>query len=110
MEKVLCIFIAGLVTVFLTLHVSAQQSPATQNDTLCISSAGSQNRMIINSENLAQLNGCTDSLNVKGQIVQRGQNNSVEISTKKQSSKNKQIPMTKILKPKQVPAVRGLGH
>ena len=81
MKKMMPIFIAGLATVFLTLHVSAQQSPATQNDTLCVTSAGTNNHVIINSKNVTQLNDCIDSLAVKGEIVQNGQNNKVAIQT-----------------------------
>lgn len=83
MKKMMRIFIAGLATVFLALHVAAQQSPATQKDTLCISSAGTNNQVIINSKNVTRLNDCTDSLAVKGEIVQRGENNSVEINTER---------------------------
>ena len=100
MGKIMRFFIAGLVTVFLTLHVSAQQSPATQNDTLCISSAGSQNQVVINSKNATRLNDCTDTLAVKGQIVQRGQNNSVEINTKRETSNDKNQITNKSQNPK----------
>ena len=91
MEKMIYIFIAGLATVFLTLNVAAQKSPATQKDTLCISSAGTNNQVIFNSKNVTRLNDCTDSLTVKGEIVQNGQNNKVaiQIPNNKRAPKNK---------------------
>ena len=121
MNKFMCIFIAGLATVFLTLQVAAQQSPEMQRDTLCISSAGTGNQVTINSENMKQLNDCIDSLNVKGEIVQRGEYNSVEINagnksqfasrklqaatssqqreTNQQQATSNQKPVTRNLKP-----------
>lgn len=70
-------------------EASAQKSGEPRQDTLCIVSSGSQNQVTINSKNLTQLNGCTDSLAVKGEIVQRGENNSVTISAEGEAPKNK---------------------
>jgi hypothetical protein len=92
-----------------------------QRDTLCIPSAGTGNQVTINSENMKQLNDCIDSLNVKGEIVQRGEYNSVEINagnksqaasrklqaatssqqreTNQQQATSNQKPVTRNLKP-----------
>jgi len=70
-------------------ETSAQKSGKTRKDTFCIASSGSQNQVIINSKNATHLNDCTDTLAVKGTIVQRGRNNSIEIKTKNEIPNSK---------------------
>ena len=83
-------FLILLILVAVNLpETSAQKSKETRSDSLRIASVGNQNQVIINSENVTQLNGCINSPAVNGEIVQRGEKNSVEINTKLETPNNK---------------------
>ena len=76
----------------LLLHnpeVPGQSIRVAESDTLSITTNGSSNHIAIDSLIIMEVPLFSDSLSIKGTIVQKGQNNSIIINT----SKNK--PLTK---------------
>ena len=67
-----------------------------KTDTLKIVSSGTNNQVIIDSCQVSPGMLKNDSLSLSGQILQRGQNNNVEISTKREApNNNKRITNSK---------------